>query len=210
MADPGGVGGTFGEGAGKDTGDRIFQAVDTLARLALIQTAVDRQIILVEENGFLYRMDKQASSAGPLDITSPNGGVWTPMAQQGETGQTGPSQGDQGNTGASGETGVTGAFGGPDGNTGLTGATGETGVTGNVGEAGTGAAGFTGGTGNTGPAGAQGTPGGPVGPTGATGADPYVPGNESDWVDADPTTVTQALDRLAAAYSSGQATGPVA
>lgn len=239
MADPGGVGGTFGEGPGKDTGERIFQGVDTLVRLALLQTAVDRQIILVEENGTLYRMDKQAASSGPGEVDSPNGGVWKPLSQQGETGVTGPSGGDKGNTG---ETGVTGPIGpsdgpvgpqgavgsqgaqgdvgvqgdagsqGPLGNTGIAGNTGLTGG-GNTGETGvTGAAAvsLTGNTGNTGPAGAQGTPGGPVGPTGATGADPYVPTNAADWVDADPTTVTQALDRLAAAYSSGQATGPIA
>ena len=196
MADPtGSVGGTFGAGPGATPGERIFQAVDDLTRLASIQTAVDRQIILVEENGLLYRMDRQATVAGYNEIAAPNGGVWKLVnlgGVQGNTGNTGPAGGNTGATGPQGNTGETGPVGsqglqgdegntGPQGETGPQGTAGVNGLQGNVGPTGagvtgvagsTGATGFgnTGNTGNTGPAGVPGTPGGPIGPTGNTGA----------------------------------------
>ncbi len=195
MADPtGAFGGTFGEGPGKDVGERIFQAVDTLARLAIIQDAVDRQLILVEASNNLYAMDKQAIIAGSNEVAAPNGGVWklvslegiqgevgptgpagAPTGVTGSTGETGPagplgSQGLKGETGATGATSTTGATGlvgvtGLAGQTGLTGA----GPTGSTGPTGIGVTGATGDTGTQGPAGAAGTPGGPPGPVGETG-----------------------------------------
>lgn len=97
--------------------------------------------------------------------------------------------------------GPTGPSGGPTGPTGPTGATGATGPTGPTGA--TGPTGPTGGTGPTGPTGATGA----TGPAGATGA--YVVANDSDWADPNPTTIAEALDRLAQAVVAGE-TGPIA
>ena len=197
MADnTGAFGGTFGEGPGKDVGERIYQAVDTLARLALIQDADDRQLILVEDGYRLYVMDRQATDArSELGETgAPNGGVWKLVSLegiQGEVGPTGIGPGPTGLTGATGETGTPGSLGsqGLKGETGTAGAKGETGTAGDVGPNGlagsqgvtgdgpTGAtgptgitgSGVTGATGDQGPAGAAGTPGGPIGPQGETG-----------------------------------------
>jgi hypothetical protein len=196
MADPtGSIGGTFGEGPGETPGERIFQAVDTLVRLATIQTAVDRQLILVEENGTLYRMDKQAFVVGYTEVAAPNGGVWKIInlgGLQGATGETGPLGAPTGSTGETGATGPQGFVGsqglqgdpgntGPDGETGSQGIAGTNGLLGEVGPTGAGVTGITGSTGpdgfgntghtgNTGPAGVPGGPVGPTGPIGPTGA----------------------------------------
>ena len=194
MADPtGAYGGTFGEGPGKDVGERIFQSVDTLARLAIIETADDRQLIFVEENRRLYAMDRQAITAGANEVSAPNGGVWKLVnldGIQGNTGETGPAGAPTGTTGETGSTGPAGPLGsqGIQGETGITGNAGETGVgaqgvtgvvgstgptgdgpTGSTGPTGIGVTGGTGTAGYTGPAGAAGAAGGPPGNTGETG-----------------------------------------
>ena len=89
------------------------------------------------------------------------------------------------------------------------GPTGPTGAAGSAGAAG--AAGAIGATGSTGSAGSPGAAGsaGAVGATGATGPDAYAPANDLDWVDPNPTTVSGALDRIAAAIAAGL-TGPIA
>lgn len=198
MADPtGSVGaeldGTdFSQEPGVDVGERIFQAVETLAQLALIQIAVDRTLILVEgeQGGLLYRLDKQATVAGYNEVAAPNGGVWKLVnlgGVQGATGETGPSGGETGQTGETGATGEQGGIGfqgpqgdsitGPAGQTGEQGTAGFNGLEGEVGPTGAGVTGTTGSTGpdgfgntgqtgNTGPAG---VPGGPIGVTGETG-----------------------------------------
>jgi collagen type VII alpha len=134
-------------------------------------------------------------SIGTTGPTGPTG--------SGATGQTGPT-GSAGITGQTGNTGagVTGATG-PTGDMGVTGATGATGSTGDAGATGpTGDAGVTGATGPTGDAGVTGA-------TGPTGPDAYTPAVGADWVDADPTTMASAIDRIAAAISAGL-TGPIA
>ena len=78
---------------------------------------------------------------------------------------------------------------GPTGSTGLTGATGPTGITGP-----TGATGPTGRTGATGSTGSTGS----TGPTGPTGPTTYTPAVSGNWTGTAPTTISSALDRLAA------------
>ena len=142
MADPtGSVGGTFGEGPGETPGERIFQAVDTLERLATIQTAVDRQIIYVEANCSLYAMDKQKVTPDSNEVAAPNGGVFKLVSLGGVLGNTGPTgpagapTGSTGETGASGPQGGVGSQGlqGDDGNTGPQGVTGDPGALGTTG-----------------------------------------------------------------------------
>jgi len=101
--------------------------------------------------------------------------------------------------------GLTGVIGmtGPTGQTGMTGDTGATGLTGDTGA--TGDTGITGATGSTGATG----PTGQTGSTGATGPDSYTPTNGADWTNPDPTTLSGAIDRLAAAVVAGL-TGPIA
>lgn len=82
------------------------------------------------------------------------------------------------------------------------GATGATGPQGNTG---------VGATGPQGPLGVTGATGlgdtGPIGNTGATGPDSYTAGTAGDWTTL-PSTMTEALDRVAAMISSGM-TGPI-
>ena len=90
-------------------------------------------------------------------------------------------------------------FGDMSGVQGIQGIQGEIGATG---QTGIGQMGNTGSQGNTGAT-------GETGMTGPTGPDAYTPGDGTDWLSTDPTTITQALDRLAAAVRGGE-TGPVA
>ena len=114
MADPTGsnFGGTFGEGPGEVASQRVFQAMDTLARLALVQTAVDRQLCYVEEDNTIYAMDRQKTVAAAGEIAAPNGGVWV-KAFGGAIGPVGPEGPPGAPTGETGETGTTGGPGGP-------------------------------------------------------------------------------------------------
>lgn len=81
------------------------------------------------------------------------------------------------------------------------------GAAGPTGPTGVGASGPTGPSGATGPTGPTGV--GATGATGPTGPTGYTPGNGAHWVNADPTTLAGAIDRLAAAVNAG-ATGPIA
>jgi hypothetical protein len=153
---------------------------------------------------------------GATGATGPQGADSTVPGATGATGLNG-LEGATGATGLNGLDGATGATGpaGADstvpGATGPEGATGATGLTGTIGATGeTGAAGDIGATGATGPAGPAGAdstvPGatgpegatGATGPQGATGPDSYVPSTPADWNGTPPTTMTEAIDRLAA------------
>lgn len=98
--------------------------------------------------------------------------------------------GETGIVGPTGAAGATGAVGATDGATGAVGATGIVGPTG--------VAGATGAKGDTGTAGAAGATGA-AGSTGPTGPDAYTPGVTTNWNATGPSTMSAALDRLAAA-----------
>jgi hypothetical protein len=120
----------------------------------------------------------------------------------GSTGTSG-STGSIGDTGATGATGLTGRAGiGLPGATGFTGSTGSTGPAGPEGPKGPsggprGAPGQPGQRGPPGPAGMKGDKGDP-GPTGPIGSYTlYAPGNSNDWLNTDPRTIKEAIDRIA-------------
>jgi hypothetical protein len=132
---------------------------------------------------------------------------------KGDTGTAGDtgSNGAKGDTGTAGDTGSNGAKGdtgtagdtGSNGANGDTGTAGDTGANGDTGTAGdTGAKGDTGTIGDTGAKGDTGTAGdtGIAGDTGPAGPDAYTPANAAHW-DGVPTTISAALDRLAAAVA---------
>jgi len=143
---------------------------------------------------------------GPTGITGPTAGVGT-----GPTGCTGPASTETGPTGYTGDLGPLGDTGptgmtGPIGETGYTGYTGpastETGPTGYTGDLGplgdtgpTGIPGATGYTGELGPPGDRGH----TGWTGPTGPQNYTPNTGALWASPAPTTIVEAIDRLAQA-----------
>jgi len=110
-----------------------------------------------------------------------------------------------GATGATGSTGITGRAGlGIPGSTGFTGSTGSTGPVGPIGPKGPsgGQRGLPGPRGVPGPTGIKGDKGdqGPPGPPGSNNL--YVPDNPNDWLNSNPTTVREAIDRIARKLAS--------
>jgi len=105
-----------------------------------------------------------------------------------------------GSTGTTGATGIAGRAGiGIQGSTGFTGSTGSTGPAGPEGPKGPngGPRGLPGPRGPPGPPGVKGDKGdvGPEGPIGSYNL--YVAGNSNDWLNVDPKTIKEAIDRIA-------------
>jgi hypothetical protein len=174
----------------------------------------------------LIYISTDTGNTGTPGDTGTNWGVISgEIGATGVTGATGPiGLGDTGVTGPTGETGATGETGPTGlGDTGPTGDTGPIGETGPIG-AGlqvnwqgiwTGDTGYntndavsynnlvyvntvTGNTGTPGDTGTWGQLSGPTGPTGPIGPDSYTPANAGHWANPSPTTISQAIDRLAA------------
>jgi hypothetical protein len=151
----------------------------------------------------LTYISTDTGNTGTPGLTGSWGQLSGPIGPTGVTGATG-----LGETGATGDTGLTGDTG-PTGETGPTGAglqvswqgiwVGDTGYNTNDGVSYNNLLYINTVSGNTGTPGVTGTWGLLSGPTGPIGPDSYTPSIDGHWADPNPTTISEAIDRLAAA-----------